>query len=286
MRTRRFRRGMTLIEVLVAITVVLVIAMIVAQSLANAILFNDILGDRDALTRQARVAMSKIRRDIQLAFLTPHQQVVDNFETVFVGIDEDPDKVFFASLAHQRIYRDSRECDQTEITIWAEQAPRELGDGHILYHREAPRIDGEPDEGGVVYPLAYNVRSFNLRYLDAQRQEYVDEWDTRTAETPYRLPRAVEVALVLITPDPDDAKRTLDVPFLTTVMLHYGERIPSPNNPFGAAPPLAGMPGNQMFAGGAAGASAVAPGRAPSARPRPMSDQGKANLGTIGIRGL
>lgn len=240
---RHRRRGMTLLEVLVAVSVVVVMALTVAESLRNSIEFNVLLNDRDTITRQARVALSKIRRDIQLAFLTPHQTAAENFLTVFVGIDSEPDSVFFATLAHQRIYRDSRECDQAEVTIWTERSPE--GEGYTLYHRESPRIDEEPDEGGAIYPLAYNVRTFSLRYLDAQTQEWVEEWDTRSAVTPYRLPRAVEVGLVLLAPDPEDPERTVDVPFISTVMLQYGERLPSANNPFGGLSPLAGNPGIQ-----------------------------------------
>jgi hypothetical protein len=157
----------------------------------------------------------------------------DRYRTVFVGMDEEPDKLYFASLNHQRLYLNSRESDQTEITVWAEDAPDDMGHGYVLYHREAPRIDEEPDEDGVIWPLAYNVRSFRLRYLDQQSQEWRDEWDTRSAETPYRLPRAVEIGLVLIAPDPEDPnrERTIDVPFLTTVVLEYAARIPNANDP-------------------------------------------------------
>ncbi|MEZ4236784.1 MAG: type II secretion system protein GspJ [Myxococcota bacterium] len=85
----------------------------------------------------------------------------------------------------------------------------------------------------MVWPIAYNVRSFSLRYLDQATTEWKTEWDTRSADTPYRLPRAVEIGLVLIAPDPEDesGERTVDVPFLSRVVLEYAERIPNPNDP-------------------------------------------------------
>lgn len=283
LHARRSRRGMTLLEVAIAVAIVVVIGATVAETLRSSIEFNEILSQRDAVTRQARVALSKIRRDLQLAFLTPHQTVAERYLTVFVGLDQEPDVLFFSTLAHQRIYRDSRECDQAEITIWAEDAPSEEGGGYVLYHRESPRIDEEPDEGGVVNPLAYNVRSFGVRYFDAQKQEWVREWDTRGADTPYRLPRAVEVALVLFAPDPEDERRTIDIPFVTTVHLEYGERIPSPNNPFGAAPPLAGAAG--LFNPGVgAPASGGAVGRPAPTGVRPVAPGGGRTTGGRGGR--
>ena len=123
----------------------------------------------------------------------------------------------------------------TEITVWAERNMDRPG--YTLYHREAPRIDEEPDEDGVVWPLAHNVRSFRLRYLDQVSGEWKDEWDTRSADTPYRLPRAVEIGLVLIAPDPEDptGQRTVDVPFLATVNVEYAPRMPNPNDPASTA---------------------------------------------------
>lgn len=228
---RHSRRGLTLVEAMVAIAILVVMSGVVVESMRNSIEFHNLLSDRDVTVRSARMVLSKIRRDIQLAYLTPNRSNPDRFQTVFVGMDEEPDKLFFASLNHQRLYLDSRESDMTEITIWAER--NDDGPGYTLYHREAPFIDEEPDEGGVVWPLAHNVRSFHLRYLDHQDAEWKEEWDTRSGDTPYRLPRAVEIGLVLIAPDPEDptGERTVDVPFLTRVPLEYVPPLPNPDDP-------------------------------------------------------
>ncbi|MEQ1569375.1 MAG: type II secretion system protein GspJ, partial [Myxococcota bacterium] len=227
---------MTLVEVMVALLILMVMSGVIFQSLHNSIEFQNLLAERDTIVRTARTAMGKIGHELQLAYLTPNKQAVNTYQTVFVGSDDDPAKLFFASLGHQRLYLDSRECDQTEVTLWAEPAPPERGHGYVLYHREAPRIDEYPDEQGVIWPLAYNVRSFRLRYLEQTTGEWKTSWDTRSAETPYRLPRAVEIGLVLIAPDPSDpsGEGTVDVPFLTQVILEYAERLPS-KDPMAAA---------------------------------------------------
>lgn len=222
---RRARAGMTILEISVAITVLLVMSLIVYESLSSSIEFNELLSKRDGTTRSARATLSTLRRELQLAYLTPARTALETAETVFVGMDEEPDKLYFATLAHQRLYMDSRECDQSEVTVWAESSPRDVGEGYIIYHRESPRVDHEPGQGGHVYPLAYNVRSFNVRYLDPQTNEWRDEWDSRNADTFYRIPRAVEIGLVLIAPDPEDSEETVDVPFLSRFTLVYGQRL-------------------------------------------------------------
>lgn len=268
---------MTILEVMVAVTVVVVMGLVIAESMTNAVEYQRLLEDRDVTIRQARVAMSKLRREIELAYLTPSQLATETIETVFVGMDEEPDKLYFASMSHQRIYRDAREADQAEITIWAERATEEQGHGYVLFHREAGRVDEEPDEGGIVYPLAYNVRSFNLRYLDPQDGEWKEEWDTRSSETLYRLPRAVELGLVLIAPDPTDKDRTVDVPFLTTVGLHYGGRLQNLGNPLAnrAQQSLFGGNGNPLMVSPIAGNfGGFGSGTLPGARPTPRGAGG------------
>src|SRR5690606_31674871 len=122
----------------------------------------------------------------------------------------------------------------------------------------------EPAEDGRIWPLAYGVETFNLRYLDGRTGEWMDEWDTRAADTANRLPRAVQIGLVLLAGDPDgDDDDTIEVPYLTTVILEYADPLT----------PLMGMPGEEPPRGPRASAgsgtscsasagSTVAPGAA------------------------
>jgi general secretion pathway protein J len=243
---------MTLIEVMIAIGIVITMAAIGWASVGDAVELNDALANGDMTTRSARVALSRLRRELQLAYLTPHRQSRNQYWTVFISEDTDPDSLYFATLAHQRLYKNSRECDQAEITVWGERAPRDQGIGEILYHRESKRIDEEPAEGGRVWPLAYNVHSFNLRFLDGRINEWMDEWNSENAEFGYRLPRAVQMGLVLLQADVEDERDTTEVPFLTTVLLEYADPI----QPLlgSGLDPVTGQPaaGNAGAAGGAA----------------------------------
>lgn len=220
---RRARQGVTLIEAIVAISIIVVMSGIAVSLMGNAVKTREVLAERDETTRAARVVMSTLRRQIQLAYLREDTAAAETFQTVFVGRDDSPDKLWFTSLSHQRLYRDSRECDQTELSVWTESDPD--GPGYILYQREAPRIDHEPDEDGRILPLAYNVRTFELRYLDPTTNEWRDEWDTRGTDTPNRLPRAVQIGLTLLGRDVDDPDRTVEMPFFTTVRLEYADPL-------------------------------------------------------------
>jgi general secretion pathway protein J len=219
------RAGFTLLEVVVAIGVLALIGTLTFGTVAGAIEVRDVLERRDRTTQQARIAMDRLRRDLQLAYLTKNTGAVNTYRTLFVGQDDAADdRLWFASLSHLRLYKDARECDQTEITYWTEADPN-AEDARVLLRREAPRIDHEPEKDGIIQPLAYNVRSFDVRFLDSQTNEWREEWDTTGADTPNRLPRAARITLTMLAPDPEDDSRTIEAPYATTVLLAYAPPV-------------------------------------------------------------
>ena len=156
----RSRRGLTMTEVMIVVVVLLTMSLMVWEALRNSMEFNEVLGSRDQTTRSARAAMSKIRRELQVAYLTPARTAVETVQTVFVGLDEDPDTLYFTTLAHQRLYMNSRESDQAEVTLFAESAPRDVSRGHVLYHRESPRV---PAQIAHIELAHHQARQFQLR---------------------------------------------------------------------------------------------------------------------------
>jgi general secretion pathway protein J len=218
------RRGFTLLEIVVALGLLALIGVITASTMANALTTRDMLEQEDQANQSARIALDRLRHDLRLAYLTKNTTAVNTYRTEFVGNNGDPDTLWFTSLSHHRMYRESRECDQTELTYWTESDPTMDG-AFALVRREAPRIDNEPEKDGLIAPLAYHLKSLDFRYLNSKTNEWADQWDTNGADTPNKLPRAVQIILVLFTPDPDDPDRTVEVPYATTVILHFADKL-------------------------------------------------------------
>lgn len=217
--------GFTLMEVMLALALLATIGALVTSTLGNTLKARELLVADDAVQKSARVALSRLARELRLAYLTESTTAVNTYRTVFVARDEDPvDTVWFTALSHRRMYRDTRECDQTEITLWGEDDP-EQSNLSVLLHREAPRIDQEPDLDGVILPLAHGVKRFDLRFLDSQTAEWHEEWDTTGTETPNRLPRAVKLVLVISAPDVEDPDTLVDHTFVTTILLEYADAM-------------------------------------------------------------
>ena len=221
---RSARAGFTLLEVVVALGVFVLIAGLTFGTIGSALNTRDLLEADDAVNQSARIAISRIRRDLSLAYLTGNTSAVNTYQTLFIAHDDNPDRLWFASLSHQRLYKGARESDQTEITYWTEDDPAG-GDALVLLRREAPRIDNYPERDGTIAPLAYGVKAFGVRFLDSQSNEWKDEWDTTGVDTPNRLPRAAEVTLTLLAPDPDDPDKTEERSWVTTVVLEFGPKL-------------------------------------------------------------
>lgn len=226
---RNRRAGFTLLEVVVSLAVFAMIVGLTFGTIASALNTRDLLEADDAVNQSARIAMSRIRRDLSLAYLTPNVSAVNTYQTLFVAQDKNPDQLWFATLAHQRLYRGARESDQTEITYWTEDDP-DTKDALVLLRREAPRIDNYPERDGTIAPLAYDVKAFDIRYLDSKTNEWREEWDTTGVDTPNRLPRAAQVTLTLLAPDPNDPEETIERSWVSMVMLEFAPRL-TPKRP-------------------------------------------------------
>jgi general secretion pathway protein J len=218
------RRGFTLLEVVVSLGILALIGTITFETIASALDTRDVLENEDEANQSARVALDRLRRDLRLAYLTANTSAVNTYRTEFIGKNEDPDKLWFTTLSHHRMYRESRECDQTEVTYWTEEDPT-LPGAKVLLRREAPRIDNEPEKGGLIAPVAYHLKEVNYRYINPKTDTWLDEWDSTGVDVANMLPRAVQIALVFLVQDSEDPSKYAERPYATTVILHYADRL-------------------------------------------------------------
>ena len=64
--SRRSRRGVTLVEALVAISIIVVMSGLAVSLMSTMIQTREVLAERDETTRTARAVMSTVRRQLQL----------------------------------------------------------------------------------------------------------------------------------------------------------------------------------------------------------------------------
>jgi general secretion pathway protein J len=194
-------RGMTLVEVLVAMVILafITVAMYSAiDGMRRSRMGVERITDR---YREARMAMARMTRELSSAYLSEHKPIDESLwvkRTAFKGDSGSPtDRVDFNSFSNRRLKQDSREADQVELSYFGGEDPEK--DNVIdLLRRSSSELDDAPEKGGRVDVMATDIDLFDLEYLDPLTGNWVDDWNsTSVVGEKGRLPRQIKIVLVL-----------------------------------------------------------------------------------------
>jgi general secretion pathway protein J len=195
------RRGFTLLEVILAVTVLALIGTMIYGGFSQTALNKARVEEDVDHSRIIHMALARMTRELSMAYVSTHVNPsldlrVSN--TAFIGKDNGrEDRVDFTSFSHRRLYRNARESDQNEISYFVAEHPDAPGTS-VLARREQNRIDDDPRRGGKSQILVENIEEFNLEYFDPLLSEWVETWDTEDVlAQPNRLPTQVRVRLAV-----------------------------------------------------------------------------------------
>lgn len=225
-RSFRLRRGVTLLEILVAIGVLAMVASLVYGALDGMSRARRSLDSSSERFHQGRSALARMSREIQSAFLSLHrplqQQGIQASQTIFSGKDGGRfDRLDFTSFSHRRLGFGSHESDQNELSYFL--SPDPSTGNNDLARRESAYIDMNPDKGGAVLVLAYDAQMLDFQFLDPLTHEWTDNWDSQGIGQLERLPSQVRVELLLNRPGNGEPLRFLTkVPITLRAPLTFG----------------------------------------------------------------
>ena len=201
-RAARARRaGFTLVELLIAVAVLAGVSMLIFGAFSGMKASKEGLQRVTDRYREGRLAMARISRELQSAYVSNHAPIdlsIQVEQTAFKGTNATPaDRVDFNSFCYQRLDRHSHVSDQAEISYFGSPDPDQSGVTDLA-RRVSPRLDLEPERGGIVQVLATDIDLFELEYFDPLTGMWAEEWDTTQATGQMgRLPLQVRVILVL-----------------------------------------------------------------------------------------
>jgi prepilin-type N-terminal cleavage/methylation domain-containing protein len=199
------QRGVTLLEVMVAMTVLVMAATMIWAAFDQTGRIRSTLTARQETDHLARVAMQRITRDLRGAYLSLHvnqQQTLASIRTAFIaGSLNGSSTLALTTFTHRRLRRGTHEGDACEVGYRVETHRAEggsPGEGYDLLRRESPRLDPDPERGGAIDVLIPGIRQFELRFWDDAQERWIETWDTQQATGQSgRLPSRVRITLTM-----------------------------------------------------------------------------------------
>jgi general secretion pathway protein J len=219
---RRSLRGFTLMEVMVAVAITAFIGTIVSMAFSTNFRVKEVVESEAERYRMVRVALNRMTREIGSAFVSdrydPKRYRDSNDRpTNFIG---ERDELTFTTMAHQRLYTDSKESDQAVVQYFLENSTEKNSRGRQdLKRRVNPNIGERMDRGGTTDVLFENVKKIEFDYWDSQRKEWEDEWDTRRPEKKAILPTRVRITVFAPDENGKEAKYTTQVRIMMNTEL-------------------------------------------------------------------
>jgi len=188
------RKGFSLIEVLVAMSITAVLVVSVYFSFSNILLGRSRLRKIMNRERQIYFTLDMIRNDIKNSYLSMNKGVPEEtHKTIFKSVPDSPvSHLTMTTLNHVRMLADAKQCDQTEIEYYGEM----VDDENVLFRRESPWVDDFPERGGNVYPIFKGFKEIKFEYWNPVSKEWVEEWNSESAANINSLPTKVKVTLI------------------------------------------------------------------------------------------
>jgi general secretion pathway protein J len=193
-------RGLTLVEVLIAMSITAVMGAMVAGAVGQIDRAGEIARAQDERYTGARRALGRLADELASAFVSDHfdrARFANGRPTLFRGRE---DRLLFTTMDHVRLFRGAKESDQQVVEYFLDREPGARGE-EALFRREKLVLDGDPEGAGRRDLVARNVGRLTFSYWDATKKEWVREWDTSRVERAAELPALVRAELEVVLAD-------------------------------------------------------------------------------------
>ncbi len=223
-------KGFTLLEILIAVTILAIISTLTAININKSVKFKSkIEQDLDDYS-SVRDALIIITHDVNTAFhwvdinaelkrelsgtpagspgaATPPPVTTNSGppgELIpiekLTSFEGETDFLYLTTLSHVRTIMDTKESDQAKIGYYIKGVKSLHGhqDTKALIRSESPILDGESKKGGIETVLLENVKTLKFRYMGGDDKEWVDKWTTINTDDSVQknnFPDAVEISI-------------------------------------------------------------------------------------------
>ena len=210
---RRSEQGFTLIELLVSLALLAFMMSLAWTTTSGAIFARKNLAESQERDHEIRVAMNRMVRDLGSAYLSANEdQNSMERRTMFVGKSEGTvDELRFSTMAHEVLWADANESEQTVITYKSEADPDQKSQTNLVrveQRRMPDPLDSQGQAPSEIDLLLRDVKRVKFEYYDFRDKTWKDRWDSTQADAERsRLPTRVRITLELEVQRGDDTEK-------------------------------------------------------------------------------
>jgi general secretion pathway protein J len=192
------RRAFSLLEILIAATLLAIIGALLAQSLSSSIDAKDAIETTSNRYHLVRSAMSRVIDEVSMAYLSGHRPVNGVEIRAVTGFKGERDRIDFTAFGYVPRVEDEKRSDQRQLSYFLDNDPRT--NTKSLVRREQANLDDDFEEGGRVQTLLPDVRDIEFKYWDPQKEAWVEKWDA-AGDQLNRLPARIRIEFTAVMDD-------------------------------------------------------------------------------------
>lgn len=202
-------RGFTLLEVLIAVTILVIITGIVYSTFSSNITAVEIAREQSIANQTARIIFDQMEKEFESIYFRLEGEEED-VSLGLIGIDRTidsrpADTIHLTTLSGISAGQNSIETDLREIGYSVEAGDEEVVSGFdeekkqrfSLFRREDDLIDDSITDGGRIYEMADNISELNITYKDSDGN-VLESWNSVDGDKAGFLPDVITIRLVIM----------------------------------------------------------------------------------------
>ncbi len=196
---KRAPRGFSLIEIIIAATLLAIMGGLLLTSLSSSLDAKERVETISNRYHLVRSAMSRMCDEISMAYVAGQGHVALTEPRTKTGFLGERDSLKFTGFGYVPRREDEKKSDQRQLAFYLDTDPRTQTQS--LFRREQANIDDDFEEGGRPLVLLPDVRDLSFEYWDAAHEEWKDKWDFTAPEADGKLPQRVRIKLTAVMED-------------------------------------------------------------------------------------
>lgn len=207
---RSSQRGLTLIEVMIAIAILVVMMSLAWRTITNTADARRNFESYEARNHELRMALSRVVADFEAAYLSRNEDINASHPRTMMVMrpgSKVPD-IHFSTLGHRPMWADASESEQTVIWYFAHNDPEHPGQVDWIRREQRRPSNLPPEEEPSDFDvLAHDISQVKIELWNWKNLDWQDTWDTTQADGQRGwLPSRVRITLVVKARDGHDLK--------------------------------------------------------------------------------